>query len=441
MNKDITPTKAFGKLKVAALCIALVVTGCGTGTSVTATPNATVMLNQAATGIAAVATTQVTPTLGEQPQGGALAAGTTRALLATTMTPTADLVQPQNGALASVTPGLAASVPVSGGQSQASTPTAVPTPSPSPTPVPTLTPTPTAVPMPTASPTASAIVEYTVVAGDTLLSIALKYHVSLATLVVQNDINNAALINEGQVLQIPNISGSANAENVFWTVYIVQSGDNLSQIALQNDVSVDDLVTANKIVDPAALSVGQRLILPLSNPADMAQKVRTPNKVQAAVAPEPASRSASAAAAAPPPAPIQAVNVGGADAMRASLLAAYNQARAAYGVAPLTMASVLQQAAQLHAQDCVQRGYGSHVGSDGATAHQRIARAGFAGYITGENWAWGDGPADAFDMWYNQESDVGPHRANILSARYTEVGFGIAASPGGYYFIADFGAP
>ena len=59
--------------------------------------------------------------------------------------------------------------------------------------------------------------------------------------------------------------------------------------------------------------------------------------------------------------------------------------------------------------------------------------------MTGENWAWARSAAEAFDMWFNQETDYGPHRSNILSARYGQVGFGVVASNGGYYFIADFG--
>ena len=72
----------------------------------------------------------------------------------------------------------------------------------------------------------------------------------------------------------------------------------------------------------------------------------------------------------------------------------------------------------------------------------RIARAGFTGRITGENWAFGRTPDRVFDMWFHQEYPDGPHRLNILSARYTEVGFGIAdAGNGGFYFITNFGAP
>ncbi|HEY3341100.1 MAG TPA: CAP domain-containing protein, partial [Anaerolineae bacterium] len=166
-----------------------------------------------------------------------------------------------------------------------------------------------------------------------------------------------------------------------------------------------------------------------------AQVVDTPAPAQATDAP-------AAAAKALAQVQVQAVapaEPAGADAMRAQLLALYNEARAAYGRAALAGSVMLQTAAQGHAEDCAQRGYGSHSGSDGSTSSQRIARSGYPGSVTGENWAWGHSAAEVFDMWFNQETDSGPHRSNILSGRYTQVGFGIVASNGGFYFIADFG--
>jgi len=126
--------------------------------------------------------------------------------------------------------------------------------------------------------------------------------------------------------------------------------------------------------------------------------------------------------------------------MRARMLVFYNQARAAEGLAPLNLSFTLQQAAQLHAQDCAARGYGSHVGSDGSNSLMRVQRAGFYGKFSGENWAWGHTAEEAFDMWFTQEYPSGPHRDNILGVHYTDVGFGIVASQGGYYFIANLGA-
>ena len=127
--------------------------------------------------------------------------------------------------------------------------------------------------------------------------------------------------------------------------------------------------------------------------------------------------------------------------MRQTLHALYNQVRAEGGLAPLSGSGILQNAAQWHAEDCALRGYGSHVGTDGAGTRARMQRAGYTGNITGENWAWARTAEQAVNMWFYQESPSGPHRANIMSSRYTDVGFGIAPSNGGYYFIADLGTP
>jgi uncharacterized protein YkwD len=278
---------------------------------------------------------------------------------------------------------------------------------------------------------------YTVAPGDNLLAIAMRYHVSMASIMVLNKLDDAAFIDAGQMLQIPNAPAAAQ-ENVYWTIYEVQPGQSLSQIAFENDVALADLIKVNNIADASAIQVGQRLILPVDSAGALSVASRSLVKQASATA----TVVVRAAAAPVPVKPaISAANVTGADAMRASLLAAYNQARASYGVPPLSISPALQLSAQLHAQDCASRGYGSHIGSDGATTYQRIVRAGFTGRITGENWAWARSATGAFDMWFNQETDYGPHRLNILSPRYTYVGFGIAASNGGYYFIADFGAP
>ena len=46
------------------------------------------------------------------------------------------------------------------------------------------------------------------------------------------------------------------------TIYAVQPGDTLSAIATRYDVTVDDLVRVNRIVNPDALQVGQDLTIP-----------------------------------------------------------------------------------------------------------------------------------------------------------------------------------
>lgn len=46
------------------------------------------------------------------------------------------------------------------------------------------------------------------------------------------------------------------------TIHVVQREETLSQIALQYGVSVDEIITANSILDPNTIQIGQRLIIP-----------------------------------------------------------------------------------------------------------------------------------------------------------------------------------
>ena len=55
--------------------------------------------------------------------------------------------------------------------------------------------------------------------------------------------------------------------------------------------------------------------------------------------------------------------------------------------------------------------------------------------------AWDRDPDSAFIRWFDEPPGADPHRRNILSARYTEIGIGISeAYSGGFFFIADFGS-
>jgi uncharacterized protein YkwD len=115
-----------------------------------------------------------------------------------------------------------------------------------------------------------------------------------------------------------------------------------------------------------------------------------------------------------------------------------NEKRLANGLAPLRWSDRLAQAAQAHAADCAQRGWGSHVGSDGASLRSRLARVDVYPGWASENWANARGAQQAFDMWWF-EPPYGPHRLNILGSSYDEVGIGLVAGGWGYYVVADFG--
>jgi len=53
-----------------------------------------------------------------------------------------------------------------------------------------------------------------------------------------------------------------NAQQATGPTYIVQSGDSLNQIAIRFGKSLEELLTANKITDPNAISIGQAILIP-----------------------------------------------------------------------------------------------------------------------------------------------------------------------------------
>lgn len=63
------------------------------------------------------------------------------------------------------------------------------------------------------------------------------------------------------------------------TVYVVQSGDTLGKIALEFDISVEELMVANGLTDPNVLEVGQTLTIPVG-------PISTPVPTDTPVSPE-----------------------------------------------------------------------------------------------------------------------------------------------------------
>lgn len=120
------------------------------------------------------------------------------------------------------------------------------------------------------------------------------------------------------------------------------------------------------------------------------------------------------------------------------MLAQVNAQRAANGAGPVAICNSLTRAAQAHSADQAAHNSMSHVGSDGATLVDRIARAGYGGWTAlGENVAYGYGDvASVMNGWMNSPG----HRANIVNPAYTHIGLGEAnASNGTPYWTQDFG--
>lgn len=221
----------------------------------------------------------------------------------------------------------------------------------------------------------------------------------------------------------------------YW--YTIRPADTLWDIAAAHGISIETLRVANRERDPRFLLPGQEIFVP-AQPVTMPQK--PPIATDTASAPRPVSaaptrpQAAPQAVVAPAKLPPEIAN------WPAEIMALFNAKRVAAGVPALAWSAELADVAQAHAEDCRQRGWGSHVGSDGATLRTRLARVGYPARWAGENWANMQSPQAAFALWWNEPPGADPHRSNILNSMYKEIGIGIVVAPWGYYFFADFGS-
>ena len=102
------------------------------------------------------------------------------------------------------------------------------------------------------------------------------------------------------------------------------------------------------------------------------------------------------------------------------VFALVNQERAAQGRPALTYDLALAKAAHDHAADMKAHGYFSHDSQDGRTFGQRAKAAGYDGFPSAENIAWGQRDAQAvMASWMGSSG----HRRNILGGS-NELGVG-----------------
>ena len=133
--------------------------------------------------------------------------------------------------------------------------------------------------------------------------------------------------------------------------------------------------------------------------------------------------------------------------IRDRALAMVNEARAEHGLGALQAGDALNNAAQQHAEDMLDRGYYSHVSPDGETVDDRYHEQGGSRWErVAENIGTCEGcaPPPALETverfqrgWMNSPD----HRKNILMEGLDTFGFGIAGDKDRLYAVQTFAGP
>ena len=123
------------------------------------------------------------------------------------------------------------------------------------------------IPLPenTNKPVAGGTTTITIQRGDTLSNLAVEYNTTVQRLVELNNIQNPNLIYAGATLIVPSgetIESSDGNSTSGQTIYIVQRGDTLNQIARSFGTTAIAIAKENNIRNINLIYVGQILIIP-----------------------------------------------------------------------------------------------------------------------------------------------------------------------------------
>ena len=130
---------------------------------------------------------------------------------------------------------------------------------------------------------------HVVESGDTLFSIARKYHTSLKDIIRINGISPTDVIKPGQKLKIP---GNANQrvgkasprkikerkKEVKAVIYTVKRGDSLWAIANRNETTVKELRRLNKLSGKDVIHTGMKLVIRKAIPAEKGRQTAKKKK-------------------------------------------------------------------------------------------------------------------------------------------------------------------
>jgi LysM repeat protein len=262
-------------------------------------------------------------------------------------------------------------------------------------------------------------VYHTVEPGDMPLSIAYQYEIPVEMLLAANEIADPTLLQIGQQLVIPPADGVTQGVPI--VLYELAEGDTLLHIATEFGSSVKDILAVNPDLNPAALTPGQTIAIPI---------------IFAPIKPTPQPGGP-----ARPREPVFVEASGPLVDLQQKMIALVNAEREAAGLGPYQEDPDLEVLAISHAQDMVKRGYLSHTNPDGATLRDRFAANGIGGFgHVGEDIQRNTKPrGETVETAFNWFMGSPPHRANLLHHYHNRIGVGIVEGPPGWFtFVLVF---
>ena len=104
---------------------------------------------------------------------------------------------------------------------------------------------------------------HVVSAGETLVSIALRYGLTSEAIIAANELANPDQLDVGQELRIPDEDDIAQEEVISEPrMHVVSAGETLASVALRYGLTPETIISANDLADSGQLNVGQTLRIP-----------------------------------------------------------------------------------------------------------------------------------------------------------------------------------
>lgn len=168
------------------------------------------------------------------------------------------------------------------------------------------------------------------------------------------------------------------------TSYTVVSGDTLWKIAVKYQIGTSELIKANtQLKNPSMIYVGQKINIPEAAPLS---------------------------------------------SLETEVIRLINIERTKRGLSALTTNWQLSRVARYKSQDMINKNYFSHTSPTYGSPFNMMENFGLKFSAAGENIAYGQKtPQEVVTAWMNSPG----HRANILSAAYTQTGVGAAKKANG----------